>query len=50
MGGVGAGEGLSWDGAGNDESTKNAIATKWMVNLRILISYGRLATLCVFPG
>jgi len=37
MGGVGAGEGLFWDAAGNDESRKNAIATEWMVNLCILI-------------
>jgi len=36
MGGVGAGEALSWDDAGNDKSSENAIAAEWIVSLRIL--------------
>src|SRR5690349_18751640 len=49
MGGVGAGEALSWDDAGNDKSSKNAIAAEWIVSLRILNLFPTGRTLRPLP-
>jgi hypothetical protein len=55
---VGAGEELIWETDDNEKSRRNAIATEWTMNIRILISSDRrrlnafavLGVLCAFRG